>query len=948
MALTVGELSAILKVENKQFEEALRDAKKALEKAAFEAEEFGDETDAVFKKSKKSADKLEDAIEDITKDVKKAKTPMEKLGKNIGTAFKVGVVIAFGKQIADLTMQMANLALEATESAAAFEITFGSATKETTRFVNDMAHAFGMTRAEMQQQMAVTGSIIQGMGFTSDAAAQMSTDIMNLSGDLAAFMNIQEGAVLPAQAITKALTGEREMLKSMGIVLRQVEIDQKALNMTGKASVSQLNDQERAAASLVLVEEKMGHIKGQLAREAKGAANQMRQLKAEFKEAQTEVGQALLPAFATFIPVVRELIPTFKEVMATVANVVQILMNALMPALDPVKRIITDLIPLVEFAARLFGNSLSLALQAVGAILDVTLIPLLNGLARAAEIVMNAFGILTSQQEEYLRSAETAEGIIFRLNEALESGVPAQDAFNVAMGEANELGIDNASIMQDATQAAFGFSEERRNQIKEEIKLKKAQLESMEAQKHSGYQSHLYAQGIEDLNEEIRMLNGELTSNILKQAEYDNATNNSTTGTGDFEDATEDASDAVADNTLKLEKNTQAKLNNISISNESIAAMLNLVNAIQRVTEIQGREAAEQEKLNKLIRERTELQKILNEEAGKGEQQTAVELAQIEQLRSQEAKLLKQQRDGLDLKLEIASAELDLEDAILSRDEKGEEADARDDLNIKQQRARLEDLKNQQATSKDVTIELAQTQANLQNAIEQSTMATQKFMQAQTALDRINVRVTAQQRKRDEAAIDTDAERLELTEAKLALEAATLTAQDKNVMKEARATLARVMGLDTRGINDLFASLGLDLGSFGRIRNTKPFRQMLLPDDQQFLPPQPPPNNDEQDSPPTDTSTDNTPSLLDFIDNARTGGGGLNGVTLSSQIGSALVDDSMFDLGNPNSAASRFRRERDTIINVVVDSALDAEVKTQKQMDDFNSRLQVNNRFRVL
>jgi hypothetical protein len=442
------------------------------------------------------------------------------------------------------------------------------------------------------------------------------------------------------------------------------------------------------------------------------------------------------------------------------------------------------------------------------------------------------------------------------------------------------------------------------------------------------------------------MLNGELTSNIIKQRQYDNATNNSTTGTGDFEDATEDASDAVADNTLKLEKNTQAKLNNISISNESIAAMLNLVNAIQRVTEIQGREAAEQEKLNKLIRERTELQKILNEEAGKGEQQTAVELAQIEQLRSQEAKLLKQQRDGLDLKLEIASAELDLEDAILSRDEKGEEADARDDLNIKQQRARLEELKNQQATSKDVTIELAQTQANLQNAIEQSTMATQKFMQAQTALDRINVRVTAQQRKRDEAAIDTDAERLELTEAKLALEAATLTAQDRNVMKEARATLARVMGLDTRGINDLFASLGLDLGSFGRIRDTKPFRQMLLPDDKQFLP-EPPPNNDEQDTPPPPV-TPTTPSLKDFLEDVAKGGGGVNAITFGSQIGSKIIDDSAFDLGNPNSAASRFRRERDTIINVVVDSALDAEVKTQKQMDDFYSRLQVNNRFRVL
>ena len=169
---------------------------------------------------------------------------MEKLGKNIGTAFKVGVIVAFGKQIADVTMQMANLALEAQESAAAFEITFGSAAKETTRFVNEMAHAFGMTRAEMQQQMAVTGSIIQGMGFTSQAAAGMSEEILSLSGDLAAFMNIQEGAVIPAQAITKALTGEREMLKSMGIVLRQVEVDQKAMNMTGKAAVKELNDQE--------------------------------------------------------------------------------------------------------------------------------------------------------------------------------------------------------------------------------------------------------------------------------------------------------------------------------------------------------------------------------------------------------------------------------------------------------------------------------------------------------------------------------------------------------------------------------------------------------------------------------------------------------------------------------------------------------------------------------
>lgn len=951
MALTVGELNAILKVENRQFEEALKQAKKSLEKAAFEADEFGEETDSAFKKSTKSADKFGREVKDITKDVSKAKTPMEKLGKNIGTAFKVGVVIAFGKQIADVTMQMANLALEAQESAAAFEITFGSAAKETTRFVNEMAHAFGMTRAEMQQQMAVTGSIIQGMGFTSQAAAGMSENILNLSGDLAAFMNIQEGAVLPAQAITKALTGEREMLKSMGIVLRQVEIDQKAMNMTGKAAVSQLNDQERAAASLTLIEEKMGHIKGQLAREAQGAANQMRQLKAEFKEAQTEVGQALLPAFATFIPVVRELIPTFKEVMATVAAVVQIFMNSLMPALRPLKEIMTALMPIVEAVAELFGNSLSLTLKAVAAILDATLIPMLNGLAKAAEVVMNAFGILTSQQEEYLRSAETAEGVIFRLNEALEAGADPMEAFNAAMAEGNELGIDAADILEDATQASFGFSEKRRDQIKEELKLKQATLEQLQAQKQSGYQTHLYTQGIADLEEEIRMLNGELTSNILKQAHHERSSAAAADGIDDFTESTEESTDAVEENTIKLDKNTQAKLNNVSIQNESIAAMLNLVGAIQKVTEIQGREAVEQEKLNKLLAQRIELEKILAEEKGKGEVQTEVELAQIEKLRKQEQALLTQQQQGLDLKLEIAGAELDLEDAIVSRDEKGEEADARDELSIKQARTRLAQLKEQQANSKDVTIELANVQQNLQDSIANSTMATQKFINAQAGLERLNLRISDQVAKRNEAAIDTEAERLELTEAKLALEAATITAQDRGIMSEARRTLGRVMGLDTAGVNALFQSLGLDLGSFGRVSSSKPFRQMLPPEDRGFLPPSDPPPDPPQDEkkPDTESSIPNPDtSFKKFIEDAKTGGGGFNGVTFSSQIGSNVMDDSIFDLGNPNSAASRFLQARDTNIIINVDPAVDAEIKTQKAMDDFNSKLQVNNRFRVL
>jgi hypothetical protein len=954
MALTVGELNAILTVDDRGFDAALKEAKKNLEKAAASADDFGDETKQSFDKATKAIDKTGDEAKKTKKDLDSGASSVNKFGQTIGRAFKVAAVVAVGKAVADVTMEMANLALEAQESAAAFEITFGGATQEVTRYVNQMAHAFGMTRAEMQQQMAVTGSIIQGMGFTSDAAAEMSTNILGLSGDLAAFMNIQEGAVVPAQAITKALTGEREMLKSMGIVLRQTEIEQKAMNMTNKSAAGLLTDQERAAASLVLIEEKMGHIKGQLGREAAGAANQMRMLRAEFKEAKTEVGASLLPLFSELIPTVRALIPAFSQVMGSLADTVSVILTAVMPAIRPLKDIIDALVPIVQLVANVFAGALSASLKGVIAILDVTLIPLLNALAGAAEFVMNAFGILTQEQESYLRSAKTGAGIIFRLNEAIEAGADPQEAFNTALSEANDLGIDNAQIMDDATQAAFGFSRAKQDEIKELIAAKKAQIENLEAQKSASYQTYNLETGINRLNEEINDLEGELTSNIYKMYTYENATGAAAGGTDGFTESTEENSDALSENSIKLDENTQKRLNANAIANESIAAMLGLVNAIQNVMEIEGRQAAEQEKLNKLYAKRAELQKIINEEAGKGEVQTAVELAQISKLKKEEEALLQQQQNGLNLKLEIAAAELDLADAEAERDEKGEEADARDRLRVKQQQLRVQELRNRQATSKDVTIELANVQQNLADAIANSTMATRAYMQASEQMKKLDAEIATQTVARNEAAIDTDAERLELTEARLSMEAALLTAQDRGVMDEARSTLKRVMGLNNSEINALFSAMGLDLSAFDRFGTYSQSDAFKTQVEQMA-------NKDTDKDSSSGAGNRAEPPETKIL--ATTGGASLskgmaqvNGINLTSLENVALSDSAknllpMLDLadqaGLRASAVNQFLQPQ-TIVNVNVDPTLDAEAKVDRSLQAINDRLQVNNRFRVI
>ena len=107
--------------------------------------------------------------------------------------------------------------------------------------------------------------------------------------------------------ITKSLTGEREGLKELGLVINQVELDQKALTMTNKNAVSELTALDRAQATLVLIQERSKDALGDLDRTSDGFANTQRRLKAELRETATAMGEALMPSVNDLLPVISDL-----------------------------------------------------------------------------------------------------------------------------------------------------------------------------------------------------------------------------------------------------------------------------------------------------------------------------------------------------------------------------------------------------------------------------------------------------------------------------------------------------------------------------------------------------------------------------------------------------------------------------------------------------------------
>ncbi|GAF95370.1 unnamed protein product, partial [marine sediment metagenome] len=158
----------------------------------------------------KTGDKVEDSSKKIT-------SSFSKMGKVIGGAFAVGTLIQFTKALGKIAVD-----LDATEKK--FETVFGNATKIVEDFANKNARSLGLTISQYKKAAAAAGDLLIPLGFQRKEAARLSAGLVNLSGALAAWSGGQFSAAQTSQILTKAILGEREQLKTLGINIQEADL----------------------------------------------------------------------------------------------------------------------------------------------------------------------------------------------------------------------------------------------------------------------------------------------------------------------------------------------------------------------------------------------------------------------------------------------------------------------------------------------------------------------------------------------------------------------------------------------------------------------------------------------------------------------------------------------------------------------------------------------------
>jgi len=153
--------------------------------------------------------------------------------------------------------------------------------------------AVGLSKSAAIESAANFGNLFTQLGYTSEAAADMSINAVQMAADLGSFNNLPTADV--ADRMSAAFRGEYDSLQAVIPGINAARVESEALAMTGKTVASELTAQEKAAAILAIIHKDGARAMGDFAKTSEGYANQSKIAAAQTEELGGKVGAMLLP-----------------------------------------------------------------------------------------------------------------------------------------------------------------------------------------------------------------------------------------------------------------------------------------------------------------------------------------------------------------------------------------------------------------------------------------------------------------------------------------------------------------------------------------------------------------------------------------------------------------------------------------------------------------------------
>jgi len=236
---------------------------------------------------------------ELEKDLRKAERALQATAQKF-TAIGQNLTLGVTAPVLAAGAAAFKMASDYEESLNKVRVAFGSSSSSVEEFSKTAIDSIGLAEQSALDMAALFGDMATSMGLTRPAAAEMSTSLVQLAGDLSSFKNINIEEV--TTALAGVFTGETESL----VALRYEYV----LNATKNAQ-------------------------GDFARTSDGAANQMRVVSQAVKDLGADFGKILLPVITPLIKSIADAVKRFANLDEATKKTV-ITVAALAAAIGPV------------------------------------------------------------------------------------------------------------------------------------------------------------------------------------------------------------------------------------------------------------------------------------------------------------------------------------------------------------------------------------------------------------------------------------------------------------------------------------------------------------------------------------------------------------------------------------------------------------------------------------
>lgn len=238
-----------------------------------------------------------------------------KVSSGLATFGKVAAVgIAAGGAAAVLGgKHFLSLATDVEAMGAKAATVFGGQLGMVDKWADKNAAAMGLTGTQATGLAANFADLLIPMGFGRKQAAGMATDVVGLSGALSQWSGGTISAAEASDVLAKAMLGERDGLKALGISISDADVKARLLKNGQDKLTGAALQQATAQATQQLIMEKSTDAQAAYAKGGSPLLSSQAKIKAAFGELQETIAKKLIPVFTSMVGGVAEIAAAFQK-----------------------------------------------------------------------------------------------------------------------------------------------------------------------------------------------------------------------------------------------------------------------------------------------------------------------------------------------------------------------------------------------------------------------------------------------------------------------------------------------------------------------------------------------------------------------------------------------------------------------------------------------------------